>query len=437
MASIKVTRRQFLKWLSASAAVLGLSQTDLLRIEKALAAGPTPNPNFPIAPLGRVIWIAGAACSGCPTSLLNYIADPADTDPVLNAIANNALGLWSDIEALYPVSNPGANFGPDTIPLTPDDVGDGHIDIAEVVLEIVTIDYSQIVMAASGDIPNNYLLSLVNDPLYKYVLLTEGTIQTASQGKYCRIMDLAGTLPAGIYDTAPGGPYVHRYNDPQLGPRTDVTMAGGTLWLANNPNCLAVVAFGTCAAYGGVPAAKGHVTGGVGTLEWLNMINGLGKLVANVPGCPPHPDWFIATVGAALLELNNVIPGILTNNLDTSLDHKGRPKNTYTGVYHNNSNYVFCQDCPRLGTKPGPVATQAKTSLEECRRKGVQPNGKCLEYNGCMGYVAGPANVRADCPTRKWNNHTNWPVNNNYPCNGCTDPGFPDKSSPFYARTKY
>src|SRR4030042_5077344 len=106
MQSIKITRRQFLKWLTASAAALGLSQTDLLKVEKALAAGPTPNPNFPIPPLGRVIWIAGAACSGCPTSLLNYIADPNDCETVLNAIGNNALGLWSDIEALFPVSNP-------------------------------------------------------------------------------------------------------------------------------------------------------------------------------------------------------------------------------------------------------------------------------------------------------------------------------------------
>src|SRR4030042_1684304 len=101
MTSIKITRRQFLKWLTASAAALGLSQTDLLKIEKALAASPTPDPNFPKPPLGRVIWIAGAACSGCPTSLLNYIADPNDPDPVLNAIANNALGLWTDFDALY------------------------------------------------------------------------------------------------------------------------------------------------------------------------------------------------------------------------------------------------------------------------------------------------------------------------------------------------
>src|SRR4030042_5722847 len=181
MTSIKITRRQFLKWMSASAAALGLTQTDLLKVEKALAAGPTPDPNFPVAPLARVIWIAGAACSGCPTSLLNYIADTADTDPVLNAIANNALALWFDVETLYPVQWPPA--------------GDGDIDIAEVVLEILTIDYSQIVMATSGDVPNNYLLSLLADPNYKYVLLVEGTIQTNAKGKYCRIMDLPGQLP--------------------------------------------------------------------------------------------------------------------------------------------------------------------------------------------------------------------------------------------------
>src|SRR4030067_99687 len=126
MTSIKITRRQFLKWMSASAAALGLSQTDLLKVEEALAASPTPNPNFPVTPLARVIWIAGAACSGCPTSLLNYIADTADQDPVLNAIANNALALWFDVETLYPVNFP---------------VSPGDIDIAELVLEIIIIDY--------------------------------------------------------------------------------------------------------------------------------------------------------------------------------------------------------------------------------------------------------------------------------------------------------
>jgi len=428
MTSIKITRRQFLKWLSASAAALGLSQTDLLKVEEALAAGPPPNPNFPVAPLARVIWIAGAACSGCPTSLLNYIADTADPDPVLNAIANNALGLWFDVETLYPVNFP---------------VAPGDIDIAEVVLEIITIDYAQIVMATSGDVPNNYLLSLLADPNYKYVLLVEGSIQTAAAGKYCRIMDVPGHLPAGIWD-----PYVTKYNDPALGGnRTDVTMAGGTLWLANNPNCLAVVTLGTCAAYGGVPAAKKSVTGAMGAYEWLNCKNDMGKLVLNIPGCPPNADWVIASVGAALLELNGVIPGILFNNLDTAdalcVTGVTVPRNTFTGanpaaqIFHADYGYVFCQDDPRRDEGSAPT-------LLLCQRSAAQSKGKCMKQKGCNGSLVGPPHIRPDCPTRMWNPietpgglvKNNWCVLNNSPCNGCASPGFPDHCSPFYEQTK-
>ena len=430
MNPIRITRRQFLKWLSASAAALGLSQTDLLKIEEALAAGPVPDPLNPLGPTGlginagtllRVIWIAGAACSGCPTSLLNYIADTTDPDPVLAAIANNGIPGYPlvELDGLYPL---GA-------------MPESGIDIAEVVVEIVTIDYAQIIMAASGDVPNLYMKNLRDAG--GYVLMTEGTIQTAQSGKYCRILDMpdpgGASIPSGVWD-----PYITRYVDGVLGARVEMTMAGATLWLAQN--AVAVVALGTCASYGGVPAAKGSVTGGKGTWEFLNA-NGMGdKIILNVPGCPPHPDWFVATAGAAILELHGIMPGILLDNLDTSIDHLGRPKLTYCSpgntIYHKDATYVYCQNCPRSQTKPGPVQTGTATSLEACRRKGGQPNGQCMENNGCCGYLAGPKFVRADCPTRKWNNHTNWPVGNNFPCNGCTDPGFPDKNSPFFKRTK-
>jgi hydrogenase small subunit len=55
---------------------------------------------------------------------------------------------------------------------------------------------------------------------------------------------------------------------------------------------------------------------------------------------------------------------------------------------------------------------------------------------GCNGWKTGPIGVKADCPTRMFNTHTNWCVGNNYPCQGCTDPNFPDGCAPFFSGTK-
>jgi hydrogenase small subunit len=426
MFSLKITRRQFLKWLSASAATIGLSQTDLLKLEQALAAGPTPNPNMPFGTLGRVVWITGQDCGGCATTLLNFLANPADPDPVLNAVATTPLPSWlTDVDALYPLG------------------ADGDIDIGEVVLEIVSIEWAYIVMAASGDVANDYLKQVRDDG--GYVLMMDGSIPTAAHGKYCKIMDVNGWLPSGIWDTAPGGPYVTRYNDPDLGNRTEITMAGGALWLAQN--AVAVVSMGTCNSWGGIPAAKGAVTGAKSGWEWINGGpahggNSLNKLHVNIPGCAPNPDWFVSTVAAALLEIHATIlaepafapfQGILLNNLNTEADHKGRPKNVYSPIY-NTSTYAFCPDDPRL-------AMGASSPLLGCQKSAANPVGRCMKLVGCNGWMVGPAHVRPDCPTRKWNpfeDHSlnNWCVGNNMPCQGCASPGFPDYCSPFYKEIK-
>jgi hydrogenase small subunit len=302
--------------------------------------------------------------------------------------------------------------------------GDNNIDIAEVVLEIVTIDYAQVIMAASGDIPNAWMKKLRDAG--HYVLLVEGTIQTASNGLYCRIFDMPDAaqgpdrIERGIWD-----PYVNYYNDADLGLRADFTMAGATLWLAKNAD--AVVALGTCAAYGGIPAARGSVTGGVGAWEWINQINGMNKTIANVPGCPPHPDWFIQTVGAYLV-------GAL--HLDLTPDHRGRPRLTSTAIFNSTP---FCNACPRNGTGTPP------TKLIDCAPSVAYPNGRCMVAVGCNGSRVSAENIRADCPSRKWNHiesypggaltltKNNWCVGNSYPCQGCTDPGFPDLTSPFFS----
>ncbi len=72
---MQITRRDFLKICGVSAAALGLSGTDLFRLEQALAAPGAPT----------VLWLHGSSCSGCSVSFLNYIAgsDPTDAGDIL------------------------------------------------------------------------------------------------------------------------------------------------------------------------------------------------------------------------------------------------------------------------------------------------------------------------------------------------------------------
>jgi len=58
---MRITRRDFLKYCTIAAGALGLTATDLLKMEKALAL-----------PTGlKVIWLNGQACTGCTVSLAN------------------------------------------------------------------------------------------------------------------------------------------------------------------------------------------------------------------------------------------------------------------------------------------------------------------------------------------------------------------------------
>jgi hydrogenase small subunit len=72
---MQITRRDFLKICGVSAAALGLSGTDLLRLEQALAAPGTPT----------VLWLSGSSCTGCSISFLNHFSssDPTDAGDIL------------------------------------------------------------------------------------------------------------------------------------------------------------------------------------------------------------------------------------------------------------------------------------------------------------------------------------------------------------------
>jgi hydrogenase small subunit len=155
-----------------------------------------------------------------------------------------------------------------------------------------------------------------------------------------------------------------------------------------------VLAVGTCAAYGGIPAAEGNETGATGTKSFLRSC-GINTPVVNIPGCPPHPDWIVGSI-AYLLQRG--IP---------QTDADGRPLIFFGENIHDN--------CPRA--EDYDLGNVSDTLSD--------PRG-CRIDLGCSG-----PDTYADCYRRKWNSGMNWCVENSI-CIGCVEPGFPDASSPFY-----
>jgi len=154
-----------------------------------------------------------------------------------------------------------------------------------------------------------------------------------------------------------------------------------------------VVAAGTCAAFGGIPAGNPNPTDARPVSEVLSR-----KTVINIPGCPAHPDWMVLTLVAAITEEPIV------------LDRLNRPI-----VFFGESVHEKCERLPFCKS-------------EKFAKTFPSPEG-CLFKLGCKGPVA-----YADCPTRLWNNETNWCVRAGAPCIACVYEDFPDKVSPFYEK---
>jgi len=159
----------------------------------------------------------------------------------------------------------------------------------------------------------------------------------------------------------------------------------------------AVIALGTCASFGGIPAAENNVTGAMGVPEFLKL-NRIGTPVISLPGCPAHPDWLVGTL---VYVLKFGLP---------NLDKFGRPTMFFAKVLHD--------QCPRFADYE-----------REKFAKTLDEDG-CLFRLGCMG-----PKTYADCSLRLWNSRTSFCIKAGAPCIGCTMPEFAAKASfPFYRK---
>jgi hydrogenase small subunit len=228
----------------------------------------------------------------------------------------------------------------------------------------VNLRFQATVMAGSGEAVLEVLDAAARDLATEYLLVVEGSVPTAEGGAYG-----------------------------SLGERP---MAEQVASLAASAS--AVVALGTCASFGGIFAAAPNPAG-CRSVSALLGERSIHVPLVNIPGCPPHPDWFVGTVATLLL---SGLSGL-------ALDDLGRPERFYGQLIHEN--------CPR------------RAYFDEGKFAQQLGEEGCLYELGCKGTLA-----HADCPLRRWNQGVNWVVGSGAPCNGCTEPEFPDLISPMYER---
>ncbi|MGE5250904.1 MAG: hydrogenase small subunit [Bacteroidota bacterium] len=222
-----VTRRDFLKFCTMMTGVLAMPRAYAARIEKALD---TPK-RLP------VIWLEMQDCAGCT-------------------------------EALLRATQPTA---------------------AQLVLDVLSVDYHETIMAASGN------------------LAEEAKQATIKAGGYLLVVE--GSIPAGegeFYCTIGGKSALQQLKEAAA-------------------NAAAVVAVGNCATFGGWPIASPNPTHASYVSDLVKD-----KPVMNLPGCPYNP-----------VNLTAAVVHFLTFGELPAMDDLHRPLFAYGSRIHDN--------CPRRG----------------------------------------------------------------------------------------
>lgn len=162
-------------------------------------------------------------------------------------------------------------------------------DVADLILNVISLDYHETLMAASGYQAEKSLHDAMEANAGKFILVCEGSVPLKDNGNY---LTLAGKKGVDLLKEVAS-------------------------------KAAAVVSMGSCASWGGVPSADPNPTGATGIDQIITD-----KPVVNIPGCPPNPYNLLGVV------LEYVVLGKLP-----ALDQYGRPKFAYDRLIHDH--------CPR------------------------------------------------------------------------------------------
>ena len=216
------SRRDFMKFCSMMAAYLGLEASGIAQVARALET----NHRVP------VIWLHFQECTCCSESF---------------------------IRSSHPI-------------------------VADILLDKISLDYTETLMAASGHAAEAAMHSTMEKYHGEYILCVEGSVPTEADGVYCCI---GGKSAMQILEEASEG-------------------------------AKAIIAWGSCACNGCVQSAKPNPTSATPIHKLVK-----GKPIIKVPGCPP--------IGEVMA---GVIVHLVTFGTIPELDNVGRPKAFYSKRVH-------------------------------------------------------------------------------------------------------
>jgi quinone-reactive Ni/Fe-hydrogenase small subunit len=231
--------------------------------------------------------------------------------------------------------------------------------IDEIILDIISLEFHETLQAASGHQAEKQMDEAMEHFDGKYLLFVEGSVPLGMNGQYGTIGARGETFVDHLHRTAEGA--------------------------------AAIVAVGSCATYGGIPAAAPNPTDAVGVMDVIK-----GKPIINIPACPANPSNMVGVI------LHYVLTGTLPE-----LDSLLRPKFAFGYRIHDN--------CERR------AHFDAGEYVEEWGDEGAK-NNFCLYKVGCKGPM-----TFNNCSIIRYNEGVNWPIGVGRGCIGCSEPDFWDK----------
>jgi len=391
---VRITRRDFLKYCSIAAGALGLSTSTLMKLESAHAKT-AANGGIP------VVWISGAACTGCTMTLLNSKFFTTVDDLLLNRLDLRYLDTAMATAGAYVngLEYAGANA-----------------------------------LTEARNVYNSV----------PYVLVVEGAIPVENGGTFCEIGELVpGDSNATMLNVT--RKFASRWNCAAVLAVGTCSSFGGIPGAKGNvTDCRGLL-------YQGTRSAKG-------ALNDPALGTPISKPVVNISGCPPHPDWIVGTIAHILDTLGTGVadylagdPQALVNSLP-SLGWYNRPTDYGYREYQCNAGpcpWRYNNTTDRRKSNSGSRGSGPLTAEPDWNRRypvgdsrmlgrkkwtvNDHTNVGCLGILGCKG-----RKTKADCSRRRWNTDVaeeygvNWCVGSRGNCHGCTEPTFPDKVGKFY-----